>query len=391
MKIEMTAIQSRHSEEEIAAAVRAMREAPTYSQGEQLKAFESEFAAFAGAPSAVGVSSATAALELCAIIARLGPGDEVVLPAHTFVSSAVPFGRTGARLVWADIDPATRTVSAETIAARLTPRTKVVVAVHLYGLCADIAPIAELCRARGLLLVEDCAQSPGAERGSRKAGTFGDFGCFSFHTQKNMTTLGEGGMLLCRNPAHDTAARKLRWMGNWPFDEPRAKYWVPAMGNLVEPLPGVWPVNCCIGEIQCAVGRAMLKRLETINETRRRQADRFRAALADCPELVFQSVSERRAHVYHLMTAEVRGIDRDALIERLYKRHEIKCIVQYIPLYRVPLFKAFGYGESQCPASDRFFDHMISFPWWTGMPDEVLDYMASSTKAIVGELRGAGR
>ncbi len=387
MNIDMRAVQSRHTEDEIQAAVRAMREAPTYSQGDELKAFEAEFADYMQAPSAMGVSSATAALELVAIMSRIGPGDEVVLPAHTFVSTAVPFARTGARVVWADIDPGTRTVTADTISECLSTRTKLVVAVHLYGLCADIGPIAELCRKRNLLLVEDCAQAPGAQRGGRKAGTFGDFSCFSFHTQKNMTTLGEGGMLLCRNPEHDCAARKMRWMGNWPFETPREKYWVPAMGNLVEPLPGVWPVNCCVGEIQCAVGRIVLRRLDAINTGRRRQADRFRTALADCRELVFQKVDEPLAHIYHLMTAEVRGVSRDDLIDRLNARHGIKCIVQYLPLYRAPLFKALGCGDASCPNSDRFFDHMISFPWWTDMPDEVLDYMAKATGEEIAGLR----
>ncbi len=389
MKLEMPAVQTRHTEDEIQAAVRAMRDGKTYSQGEELKAFESEFAAYLGAPSAVGLSSATGALELAAMIAKVGPGDEVVMPAHTFVASAVPFARTGAKLVWADIDPATRTINVETVRKCLSPRTRVVVVVHLYGLCAEVEPIAALCREHGVLVVEDCAQAPGAERHGRKAGTIGDFGCFSFHTHKNMTTLGEGGMLVCRNPEHDIAARKMRWMGNWPFEQQREKYWLPAMGNIVEPLPGVWPANYCLGEIQCAVGRATLKRLDAINDNRRQQAARFRAALADCPELAFQEVSEPRAHVYHLLSARVDGIDRDALIERLYTKYEIKAIVQYIPLYRTPLFHAFGYDKAVCPDSDRYFDRMISFPWWTQMPEPMLDYMAASTRSAVTELRAA--
>jgi dTDP-4-amino-4,6-dideoxygalactose transaminase len=234
----MPAVQSRHSEEEIEAAARAMRECPTYSQGNELKAFEAEFAQYVGAEHAAGLSSATAALEMAAMLAGIERGDEVITPAHTFVSTAVPFARTGARIVWADIDPDTRVVSVDTLRPCLTERTRVVVVTHLYGLCAEMEPIAELCRERGIVLVEDCAQSPGAERAGRKAGTFGDFGCFSFHTHKNITTLGEGGMLVCRAKEHDTAARKLRWMGNWPFEAPRQRYWVPAMGDLVAALPG---------------------------------------------------------------------------------------------------------------------------------------------------------
>lgn len=389
MKVEMPAVQSRHTEEEIQAAARAMRECKTYSQGDELKAFEKEFGDYLGTSHAIGLSSATAALEFSAILSGVGKGDEVVIPAHTFVSSAVPFGRTGARIVWADIDPNTRVVSTETIRARLSDRTRVVVVIHLYGLCADIEPIAELCRERNIVLVEDCAQVPGAERGGKKAGTFSDFSCFSFHTHKNMTTLGEGGMLVCRNKQHDIAARKMRWMGNWPFEEPREKYWVPAMGNLVVALPGVWPLNYCLGEIQAAVGRVALKRLDGVNENRRQQAERFRSALADCPELSFQEVSEPRAHVYHLMSARVDGVNRDDLMALLHEKYEIKCIVQYIPLYRAPLFKEFGFGSADCPNTDAFFDNMISFPWWTEMPDDVLDYMIQSVRAAILELRQA--
>ena len=225
----------------------------------------------------------------------------------------------------------------------------------------------------------------------RKAGTFGDFACFSFHTHKNMTTLGEGGMLICRSEEHDTAARKLRWMGNWPFAGPRERYWLPAMGDLVAPLRGVWPANYCMGEIQAAVGRAALKRLDAINEGRRRQARRFQSVLADCRELSFQTVPEPDAHVYHLMAARVDGVDRDALIERLFREYEIKCIVQYIPLCRTPLFREFGLDAADCPNSDAFFDNMISFPWWSDMPEDVLDYMARSTRSAVEELRNRPR
>ena len=388
MRVEMPSIQSRHTEEEVEAGARAMRECKVYTQGDELKAFEREFGEYLGAPHAAGVSSCTAGLELAAMISGAGEGDEIVIPAHTFVSTAVPFARTGARIVWADIEPDTRVVSADTIRPCLTNRTRVVVVPHLYGLCADMEPIVDLCRGRGILIVEDCAQAPGAERGGRKAGTFGDFGCFSFHTHKNMTTMGEGGMLVPRQEQDDLAARKLRWMGNWPFEEDRGRYWVPAMGDLVVAKPGVWPVNYCLGEIQAAVGRLALRRLDDINEGRRKQAGRFQSSLADCPELHFQRMTEARAHVYHLMAARLDGVDRDELIEQLFKKCDIKCIVQYIPLYRAPLFQTFDLGEAKCPNSDWFFDSMISFPWWSAMPDDVLDYMANSVRSALAELKG---
>jgi len=222
-------------------------------------------------------------------------------------------------------------------------------------------------------------------------GSFGDFGCFSFHTHKNMTTLGEGGMLSVKNADHAVQARRLRWMGNWPFEGDREKYWQPAMGNLVEPIPGVWPFNFCMGEPNCAVGRLVLKRLDCINKRRREQASRFMQALAEFPELAFQAVPDGCEHVYHLMSARYDGQsfgkNRDDLIDLIYSKYAVKCIVQYWPLHRTELFRSLGQAEAQVPESDRFFDNMISFPWWSDMEDQVIDDMAERTRKALTELR----
>ncbi len=392
-RIAMPGVQTRLNPEEEQALLRVLRQANTLSAGPEGAAFEQEFAEFAGAADAVSVCSCTAALELAAVLSRIGPGDEVILPAHTFVSTAVPFARTGASLRWADIDPDTRLVTAETIEAVLSPRAKVLVVVHLYGLTADMDAIMALAKERGLLVVEDCAQAPGARYKGKRVGTFGDFGCFSFHTHKNMTTLGEGGMLTVRDSEYAVQARRLRWMGNWPFEGERERYWVPAMGNLVEPIPGVWPFNFCMGEPNAAVGRLLLKRLDAINEQRRRQAARFMEALADFPELVFQAVPAGCEHVYHLMSArydgQAFGTTRDDLIGLLDRKYDLQCIVQYWPLYRTELFRNLGQGEADVPETDRFYDNMISFPWWSDMGDDLLDDMAERTRRALAELRAA--
>ena len=393
--IAMPGVQTRLNAAEEQTLLRVLREAKTLSAGPEGEAFEREFAAFMGASDAVAVCSCSAALELAAVLAEIGPGDEVILPAHTFVSSAVPFGRTGATLRWADIDPDTRLISPQSIESLLTPQTRVVVVVHLYGLTADMDAIMSLAEKHNLIVAEDCAQAPGARYKGKRVGTFGDFGCFSFHTHKNMTTLGEGGMLTVRDPGIGERARRLRWMGNWPFKGEREKYWQPAMGDLVEPIPGVWPFNFCMGEPNAAMGRLLLKRLDEINEQRRYQARRFMDALADFPELVFQSVPKDCEHVYHLMAARYDGATfgktRDDLIDRLDRRYNLKCIVQYWPLYRAELFRKLGQAEADTPESDRFFDNMISFPWWSNMPDEVIDDMADRTRAALAELRDESR
>jgi dTDP-4-amino-4,6-dideoxygalactose transaminase len=389
--IEMPAVQTRLNEAEEQALLRVLREGNTLATGPEGEAFEAEWTEFTGCADSVAVCSCSAALELSAVLSGLGPGDEVIVPAHTFVSSVVPYARTGATLRWADIDPDTRLVTAKTIEPLITPKTKVAVVVHLYGLAADMDPIMALAKEHGLMVVEDCAQAPGARYHGRRVGAIGDFGCFSFHTHKNITTLGEGGMLTMRDKDNAVRARRLRWMGNWSFEGERDRYWVPAMGNLVEPLPGRWPYNFCMGEPNCAVGRLLMKRLDQINAQRQRQADRFMRALGGCPELSFQTIPNGCEHVYHLMSARYDGQPlrkhRDDLIGLLFDTYRVKCIVQYWPLNRTELFGNLGFAEADVPETDRFFDNMISFPWWSDMPDDRIDDMANRTRSAIEELR----
>lgn len=391
LRVDFPAVQTRLNSEEEAVVMEVIRNSPTWSQGEQQSAFEQEFTRYVGCADSLAVSSCTSALEMASVLCGITPEDEVILPAHTFVSSAVPFARTGARLVFADIDPATRLMSAEHVSSCLTEKTKVIVVVHLYGLPADMDPILCLAQERGLKVVEDVAQAPGAIYKGRRTGSMGDFAAFSFHNQKNISTLGEGGMLTVSDPADGERARKLRWMGNWPFPGDRERYWVPAMGNLVSDIHGVWPFNFCLSEVQCAVGRHLLRRLDAINGRRQVQADSIRAALVDFPELSFQKVSDGHLHAYHLLVAHFDSTrtqgTRDDLIELLHRDYGIKCIVQYWPLYRSELFQSFGYGNIRLPNTDTFFDNMISFPFWSDMPEKTLDYMGDSIRSALQRLR----
>jgi len=388
--IQMPGVQTRLNEEEEQALLRVLREANTLAVGPEGEAFEKEFAEFIGCEDAVALNSCSSALELAAVLSGIGPGDEVIIPAHTFVATAVPFARHGVTILWADINRDTRVIDAESIAKLITSKTKVIVVVHLYGLTVDMDPILKLAEEHNLIVVEDCAQSPGAFYKDKRVGSIGHFGCFSFHTHKNMNTLGEGGMLTVRDAQHGAAARRFRWMGNWPFEEEREHYWKPAMNDLVEPIPGHWPANYCMGEPNATVGRLLLKRLDDINERRQHQAKRFIDAFKEYPELSFQHVPERCGHVYHLMPVRYDGIPfgktRDDLLEVLNK-YNLKAIVQYWPLNRSSLFKTFGWGHADVPVTDHFFNNMIGFPWWSDMPDELIDDMAERTRLSLEELR----
>jgi dTDP-4-amino-4,6-dideoxygalactose transaminase len=390
--IEMPGVQTRLNDQEEQTLLKVLREANSLSTAGEGDAFEKEFTAYIGSADAVALSSCSSALEMAAILSGLGSDDEVIIPAHTFVATAVPFARTGATIKWADIDPDKRTICPASIESLVTEKTKVIVAVHLYGLPCDMDEIMAIAAKNNLLVVEDCAQAPGAKYKSKYVGSIGDFGCFSFHTHKNITTLGEGGMLTVRNTEHSNQARRMRWMGNWPFAGEREKDWVPAGNDLVPTLEGKWPVNFCMGEPNCAVGRLLIKRLDQIDQQRREQADRFKDALKDYPELVFQSTPDDREHAFHLMVArydgQAHGKSRDNLIVLSRNKYKLKLFVQYWPLYHSELFSKFGFGEANVPECDRFFNNMISFPWFSDMPDDLIDEMANRTRNILDELRG---
>jgi dTDP-4-amino-4,6-dideoxygalactose transaminase len=381
-----------YSPEEIAVVTRVMTTADPMTKGKYLRQFEADFAHYNGSPHAFGVTSATNAIDLAAILSRVGPGDEVLIPAHTFCASAIPFGKTGAKIVWTDIDPATRVVSVESIKQRLTPRTKVIVVVHLYGLMAEMDPIMELARSHNCLVLEDCAQAIGAAYKGRKAGSIGDFGAFSFHCQKNLTTLGEGGVLTLRSEELAEKVPGLRHNGCRPFDYEREDYWIPAMGNVDLDLEGVWPHNFPLAEVQAALASKLLERVDRMNDDRIARAKTFRAAVAGYPELSFQQVSPDHRHVYHLLSAKYDGRaygknNHDFLRIMAYE-HKIKAIVQYYPLYRYPLFQKMGFGQADCPHVDQFFDNMISFPFQHWMSDQDFSYLMDCTVDTLKRLRG---
>lgn len=376
---------------DIAAVIEAMRNADPQTQGRYQASFERAFSAYVATPHAFAVTSCTAALELAALLCRLQPDDEVILPAHTFAASAIPFARTGARLIWADIDPDTRVVTAETIKPLITSRTRVVLVVHLYGLVCDMDPILAIAREHNLLVVEDAAQCLGARYRGRPAGSMGDFGCYSFHSHKNMTTLGEGGVLAVRDPALAALVPGLRHNGVRPFSGDRPQYWVPAMSDVDFDIEGLWPYNFCIGEVQCALGERLLGRLDRMNEEREARAGRFIRSFADFPELSFQKTPADCGHSWHLMAARydghAYGKTRDDLISLLFFTYGVKTVVQYYPLYRYPMFQRAGFGQANCPQTDRFFDNMISFPFQHWMPEEQFERLINATRQALTDLR----
>lgn len=390
-KVPFPARQHGYSEEGINAVVNVMRNAECQTQGAYLKQFEEDFKEFTGSNHAFAVDNCTNALRLAAIMCDLKKGDEVIIPAYTFCASAIPFGATGAKIVWSDIDRDTWVVDAEDIERKITNKTKVIVVVHLLGMPVDMVKIMDIANRYSLRVVEDCAQALDARIDGKHVGTFGDFGCFSFHGAKTMTTLGEGGALTVKSDKDAAIVPGLRHNGVKGFTGERKRYWVPAMSDVDIDMEGVWPNNFCIGETQCALGSVLLKSLKQNTEIIIAQGMKIRDMLSDTPEISFNKIPDGYRHVMHQYVmhfdGSALGKNRNDLLDLLTNEYKIRCIVQYYPLYRYPLFQKLGAGEKDCPVLEGWWDNSFSFPWWGGIPEEIIEYLVSSLKAAIKKLK----
>ena len=388
-KIPFTGRGHKYTDDEINLVAEVMQTAIPLTQGKYRDEFERKFAEYLKVDFAFTTNNATSALELAAQLCQLNKGDEVICPSHTYTSSMYPFIKKGGRPIWADIDPISRVISLETIKKCVTSKTKVIIAVHLYGFCInDIEAIALFAKEKDILLVEDVAQAMGTEIQNKKAGTFGDFGIFSLHSHKNLTTLGEGGFLVVKDLKHAHITPMLRHNGHCSFKYNREKYWIPAMGNVDLPeLDGQYlmPNNYCLGEVECALGSKLLERLDDMNQGKRDRALKFIDTLS-CFEFIKFHRVESMQHNYHLLVGVIEGNKRDMFINKMAFDNGIQCVVQYYPLNRYDLYKKLGFGKANCPDADTFFDNMVSFPFQSLMSDEDFNYMLERTKVLLSEI-----
>lgn len=391
-RISIPARQRPYTEEEIRTVMDVMQNQDCQTQGPHLAQFQRDFAAFTGARHAFAVDNATNALSLAATLCRFQPGDEVIIPAYTFCASAIPFAKAGAKIVWGDMNPDTWTIDPADIARKITKNTRAIVCVHLLGMPCDMPKILDIAAKHHLRVIEDCAQALDARINGQHVGTFGDFGCFSFHGAKTMTTLGEGGMLLVRSDEDARLVPGLRHNGCCSFVEPRARYWLPAMSNVDLDLEGFWPNNFCIGEAQCALGSVSLKTLSANTDQIIDQNNKLRNLLSDLPEIHCNQIPAGYRHVRHQYVFHFDGSQfgrtRDDLLDLLTTRYGIRCIVQYYPLYRYPLFQKLGMQDHDCPVLERWWDQSFSLPMWCGMTDETLRVISDAVHAAIQDLKG---
>jgi dTDP-4-amino-4,6-dideoxygalactose transaminase len=334
--------QYRSIKPEIDAAVAGVLESGQFILGPQVKAFEQEYAQFCDVCHAVGVNTGTSALHLALLAAGIGPGDEVITVPFTFVATVAAIRYTGAKPVLIDIDPRTFTMDVNRIEAAITPQTKAILPVHLYGQPADMSPICEIANRRGLVVIEDAAQAHGAEYKGRRVGSLGDLACFSFYPGKNLGACGEGGMVVTNNPDYDRTIRMLRDWGQ------ERKY--------LHVLAGF---NYRLEEIQAAVLRVKLRHLDQWTESRRACAARYASLLADS-EIEIPIEMPYSRHVYHVYA--IRVDDRERMQKRLQASGIHTGIHYPVPVHLQPAYADLGYQAGSFPMAEEAAARVLSLP-----------------------------
>ena len=346
---------------EVDAAIRRVLENSTFIMGPEVRAFEGEFAPIAGATLAAGVASGTAALQLALLACGVGAGDEVITTPFTFFATAEAITQAGAAPVFVDIEPDTYNIDPEAIERAITPRTRAILPVHLYGQAADMDRISVIARRHGLHVIEDAAQAHGAEQRGRRCGSFGDLAAFSFYPSKNLGCYGDGGAITGSDERLIARVRRLRDHGRTGKYEHAELGWGSRLDGL-----------------QAAVLRAKLPHLEAWIAARRAAAARYHGLLADLPVV---RPSERAGNRHAWYVYVIRVAARDALVAQL-DRAGIGAVVHFpIPLHLQPAFRHLGLGRGSFPVAEAAADQVVSLPLFP----EITVSQQERVAAAVGE------
>jgi len=339
-------------EEEIEAVARVMRSG-MIAQGPETELFEEEFSRYTGTKYAIGVNSGTAALHAALAALGIGPGSEVIVPAFTFIATASAVCLCGARPVFVDVDPHTYTIDPTAVEEAVTPSTKAVIAVHLFGHPAEMGLLKQICDDQGVLLVEDCAQAHGAKYEGMKVGTIGDAGCFSFYPTKNMTT-GEGGAITTNDA--EAAERMRRFISHGQSE----KYLHTEIGY-----------NYRMTDIAASIGRVQLNHLDEMNERRILNAACYDRNISS-PDLALPERAGNVTHVYHqyvVCVDEDAPFNRDQLKSCLEKNGIGSAVHYPLALTEQPVFAEMG-GSGRCPVSESLGRRVLSLPVHPGISEK---------------------
>jgi dTDP-4-amino-4,6-dideoxygalactose transaminase len=348
--------------EEITAGILDVLEKTQFILGPNVSALEGEAAAHLGAGHAVTVASGTDALHLALAAAGIGAGDEVITSPFTFIATAEAIRYVGATPVFVDIDPRTFNIDPAQIEAAITPRTRAILPVHLFGQPADMPAIEAICQRHGLLLVEDCAQSFGAATGARMTGTIGALGCFSFFPSKNLGCYGDGGMVTTNSAELAEEVRVLRNHGS------KVRYHHSVIGY-----------NSRLDEIQAVILRAKLKHIAAYNEGRRRVAHRY-SELLQGTGVTPPFEDGKGVHVYHQYT--VLTDKRDPIMAALSAAQIASAVYYPIPLHRQEVFAA-QYADVSLPVSEEVASRCMSLPIFPEMSEAQVAQVVEVIKSAI--------
>ncbi len=344
------------------AAVCEVSRRGDFVHGAAVGAFEQEFATFLGVRHGVGVGSGGAALELALRAFNIGPGDEVITAANTFIATVLAIGAVGATPKLVDVDPVTYTIHPDLVAAAVTPRTRAIVPVHLYGQVAEMDPILATATRHNLVVIEDAAQAHGARYGGRAAGTFGHASAFSFYPSKNLGAWGDGGIVVTNDEAVAARLRLLRNYGQ------QAKYYHSVAGT-----------NSRLDTLQAAILRVKLPYLDQWNVLRRAHADRFRSRLGS--HVQTPRAAPNRDHVYHLFVVEVEQRER---VQAQLRACEIGTGVHYpVPAHLQEACASLGYRAGDFPVTEAAAGRILSLPMYPELSESQIDYTCAALIAAL--------
>ena len=349
--------------DELNEAIQGVLRSTHFIMGSNVKAFEEETAAYLGVKHTIAVNSGTDALVIGLRSAGIGPGDEVITTPFTFFATAAAISLLGAVPVFVDIDPTTFNMDPQLVEAAITPKTKAILPVHLYGQTADLDPLLQLAKLHGLRVFEDVAQAFGGEYKGQKAGTIGEAGCFSFFPSKNLGTYGDGGMLATNNDLIAETARMLRVHGA------KKKYFNECIGY-----------NSRLDEIQAAILRVKLPHLEEWNEGRRRVAHTYNELLKGYPGIITPYEAPCAKHVYHQYTIRVLNGKREFVQKKLEEAGIGSMIYYPVPVHKLPVYQSSGVT---LPIAEHLADEVLSLPIWPTMKPEVQDEIITCLKRTI--------
>jgi dTDP-4-amino-4,6-dideoxygalactose transaminase len=398
LKVPYAFMGSIYDEAEEKAVLEAMKQ-DTLTMGPKVAEFQNKFAKMCGTKHAFAVTNCTTGMHVATQLFDIKEGDEVIVTPNTFIATSLVILKEKGIPVYADIDPKTYNIDPKSVAEKVTDKTKAIYVVHYAGQMVDMDPIMEIAKEHNLFVLEDCAHAPGAEYKGRKAGSIGDVGVFSFHSLKNITTCGEGGMITTNNDKFVDGIEGLRCMNLVPWDskqtewtfgqhtlkkESELDYWLPSHFD-VDSWNGHWGNNYRMNEIQAAVGIVQLDKLDMLIEKRQYIGRKITEGLQGIKGIIPVHEADYAKHVYHLYTLAIDekelGASRDEFMRVLYQEEGVQGILHYQPTFHLTGLAKMGYDPNQCPiATEFFYKKELNLPMHPRLTDKDIAMMVQGIR-----------